>query len=216
MWSIDVKTKEHKVLFKDLDGKYFNGPNDVWCHPTTGRLYFTDPYYSRTWWEATRGTRVASELPQCVYFFEPSTGKIVRLIENVQQPNGPAVAPDAKHFGQPNGIVGTPDGKQLYVADIRSRKTYVYDIKEDGTLSEGKEFCQSGSDGMTIDAEGNIYLTSGIVRVFDKTGKEIGGITLPESPANVCFGGKDNQTLFMTARTGFYSIKMRVKGGGPQ
>ena len=66
---------------------------------------------------------------------------------------------------------------------------------------------------MTIDAEGNIYLTSGRgVRVFDKSAKEIGVIPVPEMPANVCFGGKDKKTLFICARTGFYSIRMRVKG----
>jgi gluconolactonase len=224
LWSFDVKTKEHKVILKgEMDGKYFNAPNDVWCHPTTGRIYFTDPYYARTWWPEARKAR-GMERSQSVYFLEPDTGKVVRLIEGIQQPGEPAPAPgattgqqpDSKHFLQPNGIVGTPDGKQLYVADIRAGRTYVYDILPDGGLSEGKLFCNSGSDGMTIDAEGNLYLSSGGIRVFDKTGKAIGGIRVPENPANCVFGGKDNQTLFMTAVTGFYSIKMKVKGGSPQ
>lgn len=225
MWSIDVATKAHKVILKgEMDGKYFNAPNDVWCHPTTGRIYFTDPMYARTWWSAERRAR-GMERPQSVYFLEPDAGKVVKLIDGLQQPGQPAPArgtpttgpqPDSQHFRQPNGIVGSPDGKLLYVADIGASRTYVYDIKDDGTLSEGKFFCDSGSDGMTIDAEGNLYLTSGGVRVFDKTGKAIGGIRVAENPANVCFGGKDNQTLFITARTGFYSLKMKVKGGGPQ
>lgn len=202
MWSIDVKTKEKKVILNgQLDGKFFNAPNDVWCHPTTGRIYFTDPYYRRTWWAQSRGERIASEMPQCVYFLEPDTGKVTRIIED---------------FRQPNGIIGSPDGKQLYVADIGGRKTWVYDIKADGTLENKKSFCDAGSDGMTIDSQGNVYLTSRTVQVFDKTGKKIEDITVPEGPANVCFGGKDMQTLFITARTGFYAVRMQVKGAGPQ
>lgn len=199
MWSIDVKTKEHKVILKDFEGRYFNGPNDVWEQPETGRLYFTDPYYRRNWWQ--RGDRLASEGPQGVYFFQPSDGKVVRVADDLQQANG---------------IIGTPDGKKLYVADIRARQTYSYDIKEDGTLANKQPFCASGSDGMTIDSEGNVYLTSRTMQVFDKTGKKIQDITVPEAPANVCFGGRDMQTLFITARTGLYSVRMRVKGVGPQ
>jgi gluconolactonase len=202
MWSIDTATKEKKVILKgDQLGKYFNGPNDVWCHPTTGRLYFTDPYYRRDWWKQTRGERIASEMPQCVYFLEPDTGKVVKLIED---------------FRQPNGIVGSPDGKKLYVADIQGRKTWSYDIQEDGTLANKQPFCDSGSDGMTIDADGNVYLSSRTIQVFDKTGKKLGDIPVPESPANMCFGGKDHKTLFITARKGFYAIPMQVQGGGPQ
>lgn len=199
MWSINVATKEHKVILKDFEGKFFNGPNDVWEQPGTGRLYFSDPYYRRTWWQ--RGERLASEGPQGVYFLQPGDGKIVRVAEDLQQANG---------------IIGTPDGKKLYVADIRARQTYSYDIKEDGTLVNKQPFCAAGSDGMTIDSEGNVYITSRTVQVFDKTGKKIQDITVPENPANVCFGGKDMQTLFITARTGFYSIRMKVKGAGPQ
>jgi len=238
MWSIYVKTKEHKVILKgEMDGKLFNAPNDVWCHPITGRIYYTDPYFQRSWWTAERSARGSERVP-AVYFLEPDTGKVVKLLDGLpfvgrgrgRGPGAggppasapapgaaPAPQPDSQHFQTPNGIVGTSDGKLLYVADMSANRTYVYDIKPDGTLSEGKFFCDSGSDGMTIDAEGNIYLSNGPgLRVFDKTGKAIGGIPCPEAPANCCFGGKDNNTLFMTARTGFYSIQMKVKGGGPQ
>lgn len=199
MWSIDVDTKEHTVILKDFEGKFFNGPNDVWVHPTSGRIYFTDPYYHRTWWK--RGDRDARELPQCAYFLDPASGKVVRLIED---------------FMQPNGIIGTADGKKLYVSDIRGRKTFSYDIKEDGTLENKQPFCDVGSDGMTIDASGNVYLSSRTVQVFDKTGKKLEEIQVPEAPANMCFGGKDMQTLFITARTGFYSVRTQVKGCGAQ
>ena len=116
-------------------------------------------------------------------------------------------------YVQPNGIIGTPDGKTLYVADIGGRKTYVYEIQADGSLKNRKEFCSMGSDGMTIDEEGNVYFTLGkAVTVYDKTGRKILQIDVPEGTTNVCFGGKDMKTLFITAGTGFYSIAMRVKG----
>jgi gluconolactonase len=118
---------------------------------------------------------------------------------------------------QPNGIIGTPDGKTLYVADIGGRKSYVYDIQPDGTLANKKPFCEMGSDGMTIDEQGNVYLTGKGVTVFDKTGKKILQIDVAESwTGNVCFGGKDMKTLFITASKGLYAMKMSVKGAGSQ
>jgi gluconolactonase len=197
MWSIEVATKKVTVLFNTYEGKLLNGPNDVWVHPTTGRIYFTDPYYQRRWWN--RGPR---ENPETVYVYSPSDKSLKRLDEDL---------------GQANGIIGTPDGRTLYVADIRNRQTFAYDIAADGALTRKRLFCEFGSDGMTIDSEGNVYLTTGrAVQVFDKTGERIETITPPESPANVVFGGADRQTLFMTARTGLYAIKTRVKGVGPQ
>jgi gluconolactonase len=197
MWSIDVATKKVTVLFNMYESKLLNGPNDVWVHPTTGRIYFTDPYYQRRWWN--RGPR---ENPETVYVYSPSDKSLKRLDEDL---------------GQANGIIGTPDGRTLYVADIRNRQTFAYDIAADGALTRKRLFCEFGSDGMTIDSEGNVYLTTGrAVQVFDKTGERIETITPPESPANVVFGGADRQTLFMTARTGLYAIKTRVKGVGPQ
>jgi gluconolactonase len=114
---------------------------------------------------------------------------------------------------QPNGIIGTPDGKTLYVADYGGRRTYVYKINEDGTLSDKQFFAPQGSDGMTIDCEGNVYLTSGaFVTVYAATGQKLQDIRIPESPANVTFGGADNKTLFITARTSLYALDMAVKG----
>jgi gluconolactonase len=197
MWSIDVATKKVTVLFNKYDGKLLNGPNDVWVQPTTGRIYFTDPYYQRKWWN--RGPK---ENPETVYFYSPDDKKLVRIIDDMTQPNG---------------IIGTPDGKRLYVADIRGRKTFVYDIKDDGTLDNKQLFVELGSDGMTIDSEGNVYLTTGrAVQVIDPKGNKIETIAVPEVPANLCFGGKDMKTLFITARTGFYAVKTRVHGVGPQ
>jgi gluconolactonase len=197
LWSIDVATKKVTVLVKGYEGKLLNGPNDIWVHPTTGRIYFTDPYYQRKWW--SRGPK---ESPEAVYVYSPADGKLARVIDDMVQPNG---------------IIGTPDGKKLYVADIRGRKTFAYDIKDDGSLGDKQLFVESGSDGMTIDSEGNVYLTTAReVQVFDRSGQRIESIAVPEVPANLCFGGKDRQTLFITARTGFYAVKTRVHGVGPQ
>jgi gluconolactonase len=192
VWSISADGKA-EVILKDFEGKLFNGPNDVWVRPDDG-LYLTDPYYKRSWWK--RGPK---EQGEHVYFLSADRKKCVRVADDLKQPNG---------------ITGTPDGKKLYVADIGAGKTYSYSIQPDGTLTDKKLFCEMGSDGMTIDAEGNVYLTGKGVTVFDSTGAKIEQIPVQESwTANACFGGADRKTLFITASKGFYCIKMRVKGG---
>jgi len=114
---------------------------------------------------------------------------------------------------QPNGIVGTPDGKYLYVADIEGNKTYRYTIEKDGSLHNKKLFTEMGSDGMTLDDKGNLYLTGNGVTVFDPKGKRIAHIDIPEKwTANVAFGGKHKDELFITASEGIYILKMRVHG----
>jgi gluconolactonase len=103
------------------------------------------------------------------------------------------------------------------VADIKGNKTYAYDIEAGGALKNKRLFCELGSDGMTIDSEGHVYLTGKGVTVFDKAGKRVGHIDVPEPwTANVCFGGKDRKTLFITASGALYGLKMRVKGVGSQ
>jgi gluconolactonase len=102
------------------------------------------------------------------------------------------------------------------VADIKGNKTFAYDIEQDGTLKNKRLFCELGSDGMTIDQEGNVYLTGQGVTVFDKTGKQVEQIPIPEPwTANVCFGGKDKQTLFITASKSLYSLNTRVRSNNP-
>lgn len=192
IWCISPDKKVEPILNK-YNGKLLNGPNDLWLAPD-GSIYFTDPFYKRTWWDHT-------EMPQekqCVYYLSSDHKTLKRIEEELQQPNG---------------IVGTPDGMTLYVADIRGNKTWSYSVKAGGTLADKKLFCEMGSDGMTIDSKGNIYLTGKGVTVFDKTGKKLGNISVPESwTANVCFGGKDRKSLFITASKGLYMIKTRIKG----
>jgi gluconolactonase len=120
-------------------------------------------------------------------------------------------------LSQPNGIIGTPDGKTLYVSDIRAGQTFAYDIQQDGSLANKRLFCKLGSDGMTIDDQGDVYLTGKGVTVFDKTGKQIEHVAVPEDwTGNVCFSGRDRQTLFITASKGIYALKMTVKGAARQ
>lgn len=192
LWSVAPDGKATVVL-KEFQGKPLNGPNDVWVRPDGG-LYFTDPFYKRPWWQHDKMPQDG----QHVYYLAPDRHKLRRVADDLRQPNG---------------IIGTPDGKKLYVADIGARKTYSYDIQPDGALANKKLFCEFGSDGMTLDNEGNVYLTGKGVIVFDKTGRQIEHIAVEEPwTANVSFGGPDKQTLFITASKGLYAIRMRVKG----
>ena len=192
LWMID-KNKNVTVLVKDFEGKKLNGPNDLWIDPQGG-IYFTDPFYKRDYW-----TRTEKEIEEeNVYYLSPDRKKLTLA---------------ARDLMQPNGIIGTPDGKTLYVADIKGRKTYSFSIQEDGTLTDKKLFADMGSDGMTIDSKGNVYLTGKGVTVFNSKGEKIETIAI-DAPwtANVCFGGKDRKTLFVTASKSVFTVKMKVKG----
>ena len=193
LWSIAPDGKV-TVLVGEYGGKLLNGPNDVWVRPD-GALYFTDPFYDRSWW--THHTMPQDG--QHVYFLSSDRRRLVR------------VAGDLK---KPNGIIGTPDGKTLYVADIDAGRTYRYDIAPDGSLTGKTLVAEHGSDGMTLDSEGNLYLTGDGVLVLDREGRQIEHIPVPDErwTSNVSFGGKDRQTLFITASTGLYGVRMRVKG----
>jgi len=192
LWSIDMKGKV-TVLVKGYKGKKLNGPNDLW-EDLKGGIYFTDPFYKRPYWN--RGP--IEQDGQHVYYLYPDRKKLIRVTEDLVTPNG---------------IIGTPDGRKLYVADLGARKTYVYDVNADGTLSNKKLFCSMGSDGMTIDNEGNVYLTGRGVTVFNSAGKKIEHIDIDAGwTANVCFGGRDRHTLFITAQESLFAIRMRVNG----
>ena len=197
LWSIDVKTKQHTVLVKDYKGKLLNGPNDVWVRPDGG-LYFTDPMYKRDYW--VRGPK--EQETEGVYFLSPDHKTLTRVVSDMTRPNG---------------IIGTPDGKTLYVSDIDAKQTWSYTINPDGSLTDKQPFCKMGSDGMTIDDAGNVYLTNRGVTAFDRTGKQVLHIDVKEDwTGNVCFGGKDKHLLFITASKGIYGIRTRTHGVASQ
>jgi gluconolactonase len=193
LWSI-APDRKVTVLVKDHDGKLLNGPNDLWIRPDGG-IYLTDPLYRRSYWERDPAVQQSG---QHVYFLSADRSSL---------------RPVATDLQQPNGVIGTPDGKTLYVADIRARKTYAYAIEPNGDLTGKRLFCELGSDGMTLDNEGNVYLTGQGVVVFNPKGEEIERIAVPEGwTANVTFGGVENDLLFITASKSVYGIKMRVRG----
>ena len=176
------------VLADRYQNKRFNSLNDLWIDPEGG-VYFTDPRY---------GPRDGMEQGgEHVYYLSPDRKELTKVIDDMVRPNG---------------VIGTADGKKLYVTDHGGGKTFSYAVNGDGTLSNKELFAPEGSDGMTIDNEGNIYLTTRVVAVYNKKGEKIEEIEIPERPANVCFGGKDSRTLFITARKSLYSVRTRVKG----
>jgi len=179
---------EVTVLAEQYNGKKFNSPNDLWIDPKGG-VYFSDPRYG--------GREDMEQDGEHVYYLTPDRKKVIRVISDMVRPNG---------------LIGTPNGRRLYVADAGAGKTYGYRINEDGTLSNKQLFAEQGSDGMTIDNRGNMYLTSKAVTVYNRRGEKVAEIQVPEGPANVTFGGKDNQILFITARTSLYAVPMEVRG----
>lgn len=170
----------------------FNGPNDVWVH-TNGQVYFTDPLYQRPYWQEAHDTLAFQGL-----YMLAKNGELT-LLDSL--------------LVQPNGIVGDSKKNQLYVADIGDGKTYRYTIGQDGVLKDKTLFIGKGSDGMTLDNKGNLYITGEGVDVYNPNGKLIKHIEVPENwTANICFGGTENNELFITASKGLYSIKTLVEG----
>lgn len=194
LWSI-APNKKVTVLLKDFQGYTFNGPNDLWINKN-GNIYFTDPYFQRDYWE--RKGPDAALGGEKLYF--------------MRNENSIAIVADAD-LVKPNGIVGTPDGKYLYVADMGVNKTYRYEINSNGLLSNKTVFVNMSSDGMTLDENGNLYLTGMGVTVFNTAGEQIKHIDIPEKwTANICFGGKNKDMLFITASEAVYTLAMNVKG----
>lgn len=192
LWSISPD-KKVTVLLSHFEGKRLNGPNDLWIDPKGG-IYFTDPYYQRPYWDRKQ-PEISGEK---VYYLPRNKSQAIIVEDSVVKPNG---------------IVGTPDGKYLYIADIQANKTYRYEINYDGSLKARQEFAPQGSDGMTLDNEGNLYMTGKGVTVYDRNGKMLGNIPVPSNwTGNVCFGGKDRQTLLITASEAVYTLQMQVRG----
>jgi len=194
LWKIDPVSKKITVVVREFQGKRLNGPNDVWVSPA-GRVYFTDPFYKRPYWQ--RGPEEQEK--RGLYLLDRDQ---LLLLDG--------------DFVQPNGIVGRGDGKVLYVSDLGKGRTYAYEIQEDGRLKNRRLLIAMGSDGMTIDQAGNLYLTGKGVTVVSPEGKVLERIEVPEPwTANVCFGGADRKTLFITASQGLYAIATKIAGAGP-
>ncbi|WP_158828270.1 SMP-30/gluconolactonase/LRE family protein [Mucilaginibacter lacusdianchii] len=193
LWSISPD-KKIQVLVKNFEGHRFNGPNDLWID-AKGGIYFTDPLYERDYWKGAKPD-ISGEK---VYFLPAGKSRAVVVAQDVKKPNG---------------IIGTPDGKHLLIADIGAGKTYKYDIGKDGMLSNQQFFTGNGSDGMTLDSQGNVYLTGGKgVYIYNFKGQQIGLVAIPEPwTGNVCFGGKNKDVLFITASKAIYTFQMKVKG----
>jgi gluconolactonase len=193
LWSISPK-KQVQVLVLDYHGKLLNGPNDVWVRPDGG-MYITDPLYRRPYWKRDPRPQMPGNW---VLYFDPKRTHLT---------------PVATDLNVPNGIVGSPDGKTLYVGDLGNNATYRYHIERDGNLSDKTLFCHLGSDGMTMDASGDIFCSGKGVTAFDPQGNQILHVDVPEDwVGHVCFGGRDHKLLFITASHGIYGLQMSVRG----
>ncbi|MFO0896621.1 MAG: SMP-30/gluconolactonase/LRE family protein [Pirellulales bacterium] len=195
--AISTDDKSIRPLAKEYHGARFNAPNDL-VVDRAGGVYFTDPHF-----------RAPDPLPQgktAVYYANPA-GEVTRLVDDLKAPNG---------------VILSPDEQTLYVIPSQSEVMMAYPVESPSKLGAGREFCRlaqapgrsgGGGDGLTIDTEGNLYITSGLgLQVFDKDGKALGVIAFPEQPANATFGGPEGKTLFVTARTGVYTAPMEAKG----
>ena len=180
--SIDAQGKS-TVLADKYNGLRFNEPNDLWIDPQGG-IYFTDPVY----------TMKVVQGGEYVYYLSPDRSQVTRVITDLVRPNG---------------IVGTADGKKLYVADHGAGKTYSYTIGSGGALSGKQLAVSAGSDGMALDASGNLYLTNpNKVQVYDPTGKLLREIPTTENPTNLAFAGANRSLLFITARSEVYTLAL--------
>lgn len=175
------------VLVDQFNGVRFNEPNDLWID-SQGGIYFTDPAYQ---------SPVVQD-GEHVYYLSPDRAQVIRVINDMVRPNG---------------IVGTADGEKIYVTDNGAGQTFTYTVNIDGTLTNKQLFVSVGSDGMELDASGNLYLTTtNKVQVFDAGGNFLREIATQENPTNVAFGGTDHSVLFITARTQVYTSEISAPG----
>lgn len=173
------------VIAEKFEGKKFNSPNDV-VADGIGGVYFSDPRYGK-------GDEREIDV-EAVYYLDKG-GKLTQV---------------AADLAKPNGVIMSPDGSLLYIADPGAETTFVYDVKGPGKITNKRKFAAVGSDGMTVDKLGNIYVTwKGEIIAFSPGGEEVLRLPVPEGPANCLLVGK---TLYATARTGFYAIELEVEG----
>ena len=185
------------VIADKVNGKRLNRPNDV-IGKSDGSLYFTNPGRER---------------------LEPADVELEHNNVLRVKPDG-TVDVIIEKFDYPNGLAFSPNERILYVANTRTEKYIMaYDVNEDGTVSNGRHFADMSSeeagvpDGMKVDAEGRVYCTGpGGCWVFETSGELIGIIKLPEYPANCGWGGPDNKTMYFTANTSVFSMRMKTAG----
>ena len=211
------------VLADKIDGKRFNSPNDV-VIKSDGTIYFTDPPYGLpNFFEDKR-----KELDYSgVFMIKKARPDDPRLNDSVGQAVGRGrVQLVSKDLGGPNGLAFSPDEKYFYVTnwdirDIHHTKTiWRYDVLGDGTLANGKIFFdfnftedEEALDGLKVDKEGNLFVSApGGIWILSSEAKLLGKIVTPERPANMAWGDEDGKTLYLTAHTGLY--KLRVNTGG--
>jgi gluconolactonase len=190
----------YTVLADHYQGKRLNSPNDVVIGPD-GAIYFTDP-------TSDLPKDQKQELDFKGVFRLDAQGQVTLL---------------TKELTEPNGLAFSPDGKKLYVDDSTQRNIRVYDFQPDGTLHNGRIFGEEPGgkgegvpDGMKLDMAGNLYVTGpGGIWVWDSSGKHLGTIIIPEQPANLAWGDSDKKTLYITATTSLYKLKMNAPGFVP-
>jgi gluconolactonase len=192
-----LKDKTETPLADSFQDKRFNAPNDV-VMDKSGGIYFTDPRF--------RAPDPWPQKKEAVYY-RAADGKVARLMDDRKAPNG---------------IILSPDEATLYVIPSMEKQMWAFPVENPGKLGKGRVFCElkqrpggdnGGGDGLTVDTNGNLYITSGLgVQVFSAEGELLGVIELPEQPANVTFGGVDNRTLFATARKSLYAVPMEAQG----
>jgi gluconolactonase len=194
--AFDLTTGTRTVLAANYQGRHFNSPNDVTI-AADGTVYFSDPNFQR-------GNR-ADEMNRRTGLFRVRGGQ-VELLDN--------------SINQPNGVVLSPDGKNLYVGAFGENRIYRYPIGDDGRLGTRTLFAAMTSpDSATVDCAGNIYWASyneGRIHVFDPQGTAIGTVTAGANVTNAAFGDADGQTLYITSGSGsdfgLYRVRLNVPG----
>lgn len=199
--SITGKDGAVRTLVDKFEGRRFNSPNDV-IVKRDGSVWFSDPDYGLPNDPATKQKTGKEQPGNYVYRFDPRGGNVTAVM---------------KDFDKPNGLCFSPDEKRLYVADSGAPKHIrVFDVQSDGQLANGVVFAkidQGVPDGIRCDAAGHVWSSAGDgVHIFTPAGELIGKILVPESPANLAFGGSDLKTLYITARKSLYAIPVGVKG----
>jgi gluconolactonase len=197
------------VLADSYNGKRLNSPNDV-VVKCDGSIWFTDPVFGLLGYY--EGEKREQELPAAVYRLDPQTGALNVVADDIPGPNG---------------LAFSPDESKLYVIESRAepnRRFRVFDVVDDGRrLANGRTFLDAGPggtpDGFRMDVDGNLWCGWGMgtaeldgVRVFNPAGEPIGHIELPERCANVCFGGRWRNRLFMAASHGLYALYVNTQG----